>query len=425
MTNFTKFARNLAGVSTQLGRLLLLMAIFLSIATTVVAESCEDKECKENEDNPNEYTQCLVEKKSCLEQKLAEAQSQKVTLSNTIAILQGKINVQQLQIQQTQAEIARLEKDIADLTERIGGLNLSLDRLTSMLVERVRAQYKEMRTSPFTVLASTESFNKVVAREEYVNVAGAQTALAMQRAEMQRLVYDQQKALKETKQAEVEAKRAQLEKEKQVLAVQRQEQQSLLDVTNSNERKCQQLIEEARKELAQIQSAASIVIREGNEVEIKRGESVGTMGNSGFSTGAHLHFGVYKYSVKEFQSIGEWGWYYSNYINPLDKLKSFSVLWDTGCGNDLSGQQNAGSGDWDWPMKGIRITQSYGSNTCYNYFYGGKPHPALDLVAIGDPTVYAVDDGKGYFCRNCLGDGGNGVFIFHDDGYMSLYWHLK
>jgi murein DD-endopeptidase MepM/ murein hydrolase activator NlpD len=47
------------------------------------------------------------------------------------------------------------------------------------------------------------------------------------------------------------------------------------------------------------------------------------------------------------------------------------------------------------------------------------------MVGIGSIDVKAVDDGEAYFCRNCLGDGGNGVFIFHDGDYMTLYWHLK
>ena len=76
-------------------------------------------------------------------------------------------------------------------------------------------------------------------------------------------------------------------------------------------------------------------------------------------------------------------------------------------------------------MSDVRMTQNYGSNTCYNFMYGGRPHPALDMVGMGDISVKAVADGEAYFCRNCLKDGGNGVFIFHDGGYMTLYWHLK
>jgi hypothetical protein len=294
-----------------------------------------------------------------------------------------------------------------------------------MLVERIRAQYKESRVSPFTALASTGSFSDMFAREQYVNLASQQTATAMERAELQKMVYDQEKDLKEKKQAEVEIKRDQLKNEQNILNGQRQEQQNLLQTTNNNEKRFQQLLAEAQKELAQIQSAASIVIREGNEVGIKKGEVVGTMGSSGFSSGPHLHFGVYKYTVAEFQSISKWGWYYNNYANPIEKLESKSILWDTGCSHDPQGQQSSGSGGWIWPMDTVRVTQSYGSNTCYNYMYGGKAHPALDLVGSGNLSVKAVSDGKGYFCRNCLGDGGNGVFIFHDDGYMSLYWHLK
>ena len=76
-------------------------------------------------------------------------------------------------------------------------------------------------------------------------------------------------------------------------------------------------------------------------------------------------------------------------------------------------------------MNDVRITQGYGSNTCYNWMYGNKPHPAIDIVGMGSKSVMSVADGEAYFCRNCLGDGGNGVFVFHDDNYMTLYWHLK
>lgn len=369
---------------------------------------------------------CTNDKRICLEKKLSEVQGQKTSVTNQISILNGKIQIQQVKINQTLAEVALLENEIAELTSRISGLNLSLDRLTTMLVERVRAQYKRSKLNPLPIVAAPdESFASVLAQYRYVSLAGVQTAQAMERAESQRLAYDEQKLLKEVKQQEVEEKKQQLEKERAQLAGAKQEQQNFLEITKSSEKRYQELLEAARKELAQIQSAANVVIREGNGVGVKRGEIVGTMGNSGYSTGAHLHFGVYKYTVSEFQNTGSWGWYYSNYVNPLEKLRSSTVTWSTGCGTDPAGSVSSGSGDWDWPMSDVRLTQNYGSNTCYNFMYGGKPHPALDMVGMGDISVRAVADGEAYFCRNCLKDGGNGVFIFHDGGYMSLYWHLK
>lgn len=369
---------------------------------------------------------CTNDKRICLEKKLSEVQGQKTSVTNQISILNGKIQIQQVKINQTLAEVALLENEIAELTSRISGLNLSLDRLTTMLVERVRAQYKRSKLNPLPIVAAPdESFANVLAQYRYVSLAGAQTAQAMERAESQRLAYDEQKLLKEVKQQEVEEKKRQLEKERAQLAGAKQEQQNFLEITKSSEKRYQELLEAARKELAQIQSAANVVIREGNGVGVKRGEIVGTMGNSGYSTGAHLHFGVYKYTVSEFQNTGSWGWYYSNYVNPLEKLRSSTVTWSTGCGTDPVGSVSSGSGDWDWPMSDVRLTQNYGSNTCYNFMYGGKPHPALDMVGMGDISVRAVADGEAYFCRNCLKDGGNGVFIFHNGGYMSLYWHLK
>ena len=107
-------------------------------------------------------------------------------------------------------------------------------------------------------------------------------------------------------------------------------------------------------------------------------------------------------------------------------LESQSVNWDTGCGGDPSGSSSTGNGSFIWPMStsGLKITQGYG-NTCYSWMYKGNPHPAYDIVNNGDIVVRAVDDGKAYSCRNCTGDGANGVFLFHPNGKMSLYWHLQ
>jgi len=395
---------------------ILLFTLSVSVPK-VFAIACEEYKCESGGD----LNEC-INKKSCLEDNLAITQQEKVTLTNTISIINGKIQIQEIQIQQTESEISILTAQISDLTQRIGGLNLSLDRLTTLLVERVQQEYKQHRVNPILFLLDKNgSPSSFFSKLKYLQQAREQTAVAMERAESQRLLYDEQKLSKEQKQEEIASKQEKLEREQLALANQRAKQQSFLEVTRSSESVYQKLIEAANREIAQIQKAASVVIREGNGVAVARGETVGTMGNTGNSTGPHLHFGVYVYTVDEFQNTGVWGWYNRNYINPLEKLSSKGVNWSTDCADDPRGSVSSGAGSWDWPMGVIRVTQNFGF-TCYN---PSKAHPALDLVGSGDISVKAVADGEAYFCRNCLKDGGNGVFIFHSDGYMTLYWHLK
>lgn len=235
----------------------------LSCSFSVIrAEDCEAISCSKSETATSaaefaEFNTCIYKKKSCLEGKIAEIKGQKNTLNSAISVLTSKITIQEIQIAQIQAEINKLEREIQALSEMIGGLNLSLDRLTNLLVERVKEQYKQTRVSQFTQFMQSESFGDFFSRLQYLERASDQTALAMQRAELKRIVYDQQKELKETKQNEVEIKKKDIVKQKSILDQQKREQQDLLKVTSNNEARYQQLLAEADAQAASFKSFVS------------------------------------------------------------------------------------------------------------------------------------------------------------------------
>lgn len=374
-----------------------------------------------------------------LEAKINRAQSQASSLSREINLIEGNIALKTVQIEQAEYQIEQKTEELELLIEDIGLLEVRLNRLdetidyhSNLLAKRIKRQYIERQQSSFELLMSSDGVGDFLAKMKYLQEVEQQDKELIKvmgstkdRYEEQKDILREKKDQVEKIKAEIENQKTQAESLRASLASQKQEKDNLLRITKNDEKRYQQNLEQAKKELSQIQSAASVVVREGKAVDVEKGEVIGTMGNSGFSTGAHLHFSVYSYSVEDFQSTGSWGWYYSNYKNPLDYLKSKTVRWGTGCSRDPSGDVKSGKGDWNWPMASPRITQSYGGNTCYNWMYGGKVHPALDMVGMGDISVRAVEDGEAYFCRNCLGDGGNGVFIFHDNDKMTVYWHLK
>lgn len=236
--------------------LLLFGVFFLLISVrTVQAADCEsDYSCESNDPG---YEQCLRDKKECLENQLEETRQKKTTLESAIGIINGNINIQQIKISQTKNDISTLENEIDQLSNRISGLSISLDRLSTLLVERIRTQYKREHVSPLSLLASSKSLSGFLSQYKYLQLAGKQTADAMQKADNQRTIYNEQIKLKEIKQAEVESKRVELQQEQNVLVNQRQEQQNLLEVTKNDEEKFQDLLEEAQREITALKSYTS------------------------------------------------------------------------------------------------------------------------------------------------------------------------
>lgn len=392
--------------------LLVFAAVFLLKVPALSAQECE-KSCNKATQSNDDYLLCINSEKACWEGKISETQQKANTLTNAINLINGKISLQQLQVNQTLAEITQLEEEITELSQRIEGLSYSLDRLSTVLIERVRAQYKQSRTAPALRLLGAESLSELVTQMKYLALAQRQTADTMERTETQRLEYDEQKQLKEVKQAQLETKRKTLQAQQATLQQQKKDQQFLLTQTKNDEKTYQN---ELAKTLAEFAAIQSIIAGKGSESEVKsvsQGDGIASIiaGASACSTGAHLHFEVVKDGAHR---------------DPAGYLKSESIAWN----NSPDGSFGF-SGGWNWPINNAaRVTQGYGM-TYYARagYYGGAPHTGLDMISksSGDYSVKAVRSGTLY--RGSISCGGGllrYVRVDHqDDSEDTYYLHVN
>lgn len=359
--------------------------LFFSLASSAMA--CEEFRCEEQKSNESEYLTCLSNKRSCLEAKISEVQSQKNTLSSTISVISSKISVQELLISQSLAEIAKLEGDISLLSERIETLNFSLDQLTSMLLKRVREQYKSNTKPTFFSVLGTKSFSETITQSRYVNQASQQTVVIMKQAEIQRILFDQQKEKKQLAQELLEKKRTLLEQQRLELNSQKAAQQKLLQQTNNSESAYQRQLAAVAAEYQAIQA---IIAGNGNETkvgEVKKGDRIASVisGASCNSSSTHLHFTV---------TDGK------NVVNPFSYLSSIE---HKNCSGSSCGSADADpfnpSGDWSWPIPGpITLSQGYGSTWGIRHTWVSRIysfHNGIDING-SSTTISAIADGTLY-----------------------------
>lgn len=394
-----------------------ILFVLSSTSQTAYAQDCEAISC----DNESaEYFECIKEKQSCIEDKLTEIETEQITLGNTISVINGKINIQELSIQQTLAEISKLEKEILNLDNRIDGLSISLDRLSTLLIGRIRAQYKQSQVNSVTSLFASKSISNFVNQYRYLSLAGNQTADAMQRAENQRTIYDEQKDIKEIKQDEVEQKRTQLQNEQNNLVGQRQEQQHFLNITKNDEKKFQDMLASVRAEFEAIQA---IISTRGNDVlvgDVSAGDNIASIiqGSSCNSGGSHLHFTMVNSNNET--------------LNPFNYLKGIDHNNCSGPGSCSSGDNFNPSGNWEWPIKPtIKYSQGYGSTWAVRNTWVGQIysfHNGIDINSTTSSSINAVADGTLYR-GSYTGSGGcrlRYVRIDHNnDGLSSLYLHVN
>lgn len=374
-------------------------------------------DCPRNEEElEGKSLQDLVDIEEACQKKIENLQGQQKTLASAIGFLNNKVQLTITQITTTEEQLKILVKEIADLSVKINILDSSITDVSAILTSRIEATYKRERIKPVYLFFVSQGFSDFFNRIQYLKAAqlhDRQLLYGMQKSKMN---YDSQKDLKKEKQTLQENLKKKLETQKATLAQQKQAKQELLEITKNDEKTFQGLIAEAQQEIS-----ALLASKFTGKRHVDKGEVIGLMGNTGFSFGSHLHFGVYNLSENE---AGKFN-YFSDAGNPLNYLISKSFTFQTNSCDDVPAEQTktVGSGNWTWPMENPTISQCYG-HTPYSFRYSNNFHNGIDMYNTYQLSVRSIEEGEAYFYR---GDSsmGNNVRVFHPDGKMTLYLHLQ
>lgn len=358
-----KITKQFAGIYAT--NTFLVVSVFIAsvaVGSLVSAQSAGDLR------NQSTQIQNEIEDKSAQANKLHKHAN---TLQEAVNEYDNHINGAEVQISSTNAKISQLEKDLKTTQKE-------LKRQKVLLKANILALYKRGDATEVELIASSDNFSEYIDEQTYLEriKTGIQES-AQKVVELEKKIKEQRKEQKELLARQVVAKKS--------LDDLRSQKADLLAQTRGEESRYKNIVADLEEKRAAVdRQLANLIASQqfSNYGTVSgRGQFIGRVGSTGFSTGPHLHFEMRNSSGQVF--------------NPRDAMGI-------------------------WPASGP-ITQDFGVASSW---YMNGYHPGIDIGAPFGAPVVATKPGV-IVDRRYDPAYGNMVMIKHNDGNFSVYGHLS
>lgn len=314
--------------------------------------------------------------------KLRSLSGQKATLAQALGVLTTQINLTQAKIAEQTSQLAKLEIEITDLSGKIQSLDYSLTDLTKLFVARVKSSYINSTNHPISLLIHVSGLTGFTKGIQYIEAVRDHDQKLLLSLEKSRLDFDQQRTMKEQKQAEIEAVKKNLDREKAALATQVAAKNKLLSDTKNDEARFQSLLSQAQAQLAAFrrfttsQGGTSLL---SNQTKC---DSWGCYYNQRDSSWGNQTIGLSGETMKEVgclvTSMAMVASHYGKSIKPGDIAGSSNPFW----GN--TAYMNQGT----WSVAGVTMTRTR---------IGSSTSKVDEELSAGRPVVVGIYGGPDHF----------------------------